>query len=241
MVADTITSGKHCDHLSVDSGEVNVNHVGLNPLWDLWSKKCLKEAINSSYASSLNCSLKTHRGGAETTAKRSVSPTYGFTSVKSERLRSGFLIPQVLHVLTSKPVMAIWCMESLTDLMMSSMVANASSSSAVPSPLLHFNISWNTWRRRRRLERWEEEKEGREQDWWWWTPRGKSLTLIGRRRWRGYQAEDVLLLSENQLLWCRVNRHHWWITGCSGRDSPGVLFSDGFRRLSIFKMLHKKN
>lgn len=47
-------------------------------------------------------------------------------------------------ILTSKPVMAIWCMESLTDLMMSSMVAKASSSSTVPSPLLHFNISWKT-------------------------------------------------------------------------------------------------
>ncbi len=48
----------------------------------------------------------------------------------------------MLCVLTSKPVMAIWCMESLTDLMISSIVARASSSSAVPSEfLLHFSIS----------------------------------------------------------------------------------------------------
>ena len=50
---------------------------------------------------------------------------------------------------TSKPVMAIWCMESLTDLMISNMVAKASSSSAMPSLLLHFNISWETGRRKR--------------------------------------------------------------------------------------------
>lgn len=46
----------------------------------------------------------------------------------------------------SKPVIAIWCIESLTDFIISSMVAKASSSSAVPSEfLLHFSISYKSY------------------------------------------------------------------------------------------------
>lgn len=69
-------------------------------------------------------------------------------------LLNTFTVYMMIYILTPKPVMAIWCMESLTDLMMSSMVAKASSNSAVPSPLLHFNISWKTGRMKG-LERFE--------------------------------------------------------------------------------------
>lgn len=77
-------------------------------------------------------------------------------SVISDERNIGWVKPRVKETAnnTSYPVIATWCMESFTDLMISSTVARASSSSAVPSEfLLHFSISWlkndkkTTWKR----------------------------------------------------------------------------------------------
>lgn len=50
---------------------------------------------------------------------------------------------------TSYPVMAIWCMESLTDLSRSSIAVSASCSSDVPSQsVLYFSSSWKDTRKK---------------------------------------------------------------------------------------------
>lgn len=70
-------------------------------------------------------------------------PAHGHSMINDER-NIGWVKTRVRATAnnTSYPVIAIWCMESFTDLMISSIVARASSSSAVPSEfLLHFSIS----------------------------------------------------------------------------------------------------
>lgn len=70
-------------------------------------------------------------------------PSHGHSMINDER-NTGWVKTRVKATAnnTSYPVIAIWCIESFTDLMISSTVARASSNSAVPSEfLLHLSIS----------------------------------------------------------------------------------------------------
>lgn len=115
-------------------------------LWPfLWSVQTLKEPCISSLPKSFRLPWKVKIWNIARVVNKFLylyAVVFSCSCCMEVQWQHGIHVNRMESAETSKPVMAIWCMESLTDLMMSSIVAKASSSSAVPSEfLLHFCIS----------------------------------------------------------------------------------------------------